>query len=450
MKSGRISRLLPLLACLGALAFAPGAFAAASGSFTPTGQMGTARTHAAVAPLADGRVLVAGGYGGAAGWLQSAEIYNPASGTFSPVPNNMTTPREGAAAVLLGDGRVLIAGGFNSSSFHLQSAEVFNPASNTFSPVSNLSVIRSSPAGAPLPGGGALIAGGFATSGPMNVYRSSAEIFNSGGTAFTSSGVGSMGTGRVSAMAAPLPDGRVLIAGGNSASLTTENTAELFDPSSKTFSSGGIGQMTSRRSDGAASPLPDGRVLILAGLDVNTDLKTGEAFDPATKSFSSVGIPDFPSGPTFGLAAAPLQDGRVLVVGGGPTIGSPTKNAELFTLAPPSKTLAFTVQGKRLLADAPVAGTVTVTGAGGKKASAAKKGRSLLKTSSASGGPGTITVRLRPLGAAKRKLRQKGKVRVRATLQFTPKSTGCVPTFKQCYSYATTQKAKLKIKRKKK
>jgi hypothetical protein len=62
-----------------------------------------------------------------------------------------------------------------------------------------------------------------------------------------------------------------------------------------------------------------------------------------------------------------------------------------------------------------------------------------LKTSSATGGPGTIEVPLKLTSAGKRKLREKGKVRVNARITFTPSG-----------GTASSQTAKLKIKKKKK
>lgn len=73
--------------------------------------------------LSDGRVLTAGGWNGTA--LASAELYDRATGTFSPT-GSMTATRAAHTATLLSDGRVLSAGGmYGSSSF--ASAELHEP-----------------------------------------------------------------------------------------------------------------------------------------------------------------------------------------------------------------------------------------------------------------------------------------------------------------------------------
>ncbi len=72
--------------------------------------MGTARFYQTATLLQDGTVLVAGGYGDA-GYLSSAEVYDPASGNWSPT-GAMTTVRGGChTATLLQSGKVLVTGG---------------------------------------------------------------------------------------------------------------------------------------------------------------------------------------------------------------------------------------------------------------------------------------------------------------------------------------------------
>jgi RTX calcium-binding nonapeptide repeat (4 copies)/Kelch motif len=207
--------LLPVAGlCLLGLGFAPQiASAAGPGSFGPTGSMSTPRSSAAAAPLPGGRVLVAGGGSDPL----SAEIFNRATNTFSSAGiGSMSVPRYGAAAAPLPDGRVLVVGGCCVSQQYLSSAEVFNPATNTFSSegIGSMSDRRIDAAAAPLPDGRVLVAGGIADySALYYCYLSSAEVFDPATNTFSSEGIGSMSRPRAEAAAAPLPDG-VLVAGG--------------------------------------------------------------------------------------------------------------------------------------------------------------------------------------------------------------------------------------------
>ena len=85
-----------------------------------------ARTWHTATRLLDGRVLIAGG---STGWggnpLNSAEIYDPATRTFT-LTGTMQYARTLHAATLLPDGKVLITGGYSAT------AEIYNPATGTF------------------------------------------------------------------------------------------------------------------------------------------------------------------------------------------------------------------------------------------------------------------------------------------------------------------------------
>lgn len=83
--------------------------------------------EAVAAPLADGRVLVAGGQGDPVPPWASAEVFDPDSNTFSALPRGLTTARQAAVAAPLPGGRVLIAGGLGADSF-MTSAEIFESA----------------------------------------------------------------------------------------------------------------------------------------------------------------------------------------------------------------------------------------------------------------------------------------------------------------------------------
>jgi hypothetical protein len=88
-------------------------FEPATETFAPTGSMSISRYGATATLLANGKVLIAGGLGPGANQLprlDTAELYDPLSGTFSGT-GSMAVPRFLHAATLLNDGKILITGG---------------------------------------------------------------------------------------------------------------------------------------------------------------------------------------------------------------------------------------------------------------------------------------------------------------------------------------------------
>ena len=128
----------------------------ATGSFSPTGALAGARTRATATLLPTGQVLIAGGYRD--GVLASAELYDPATGSFSST-GALGTARDSATATLLPTGQILLAGGSGAGST-LASAELYNPAAGSFSPTGALGTGRRSPTATLLPTGQVLLAGG--------------------------------------------------------------------------------------------------------------------------------------------------------------------------------------------------------------------------------------------------------------------------------------------------
>jgi hypothetical protein len=328
----RFAQLGALLAICGSLA---GAGTAGAASFAPLpATLNTPREAPAVASLPGGRVLFTGGYSG--GMLPTGEVFDPASNTFIPLTgpgSTLTTARGVAAAAPLPGGDVLIAGGYDNV-VPLTSAEVFNSATGKFTqlvgPGKALNVARAGAVAAPLPDGRVLIAGGCCA-------LTSAEVFDPTTATFTElTGPGrTLTTPRAYATATPLPGGRVLIAGGSPNGGQSQLAgAEIFDPVSNTFSALGASLGTARDL-AAAAPLADGRVLIAGGESQGgaVDLPSAEIFNPATGTFS-------PAGATLGTprkaaGAALLPDGRVLVAGGSRVVTA-LNSAEVFdpTAAP--------------------------------------------------------------------------------------------------------------------
>ena len=103
--------------------------------------------------------------------LDSAEIYNPASGQWSKA-GVMVESRSLAAAILLGNGRDLLTGGRDKTA--LDSVEVFDPSTLGWALVQGLTEGRRSHTATPLPDGSILIAGGRGDAGRLataELYR---------------------------------------------------------------------------------------------------------------------------------------------------------------------------------------------------------------------------------------------------------------------------------------
>src|SRR5258706_6775223 len=92
--------------------------------------MSSARKDHAAALLADGRVMILGGFNGSVA-LATSEIFNSETGAITAGPA-LSTPRAGASATTLLGGKVLIAGG-NNGSTDLAAAEVYDPATGVVS-----------------------------------------------------------------------------------------------------------------------------------------------------------------------------------------------------------------------------------------------------------------------------------------------------------------------------
>ncbi len=297
------------------------------------------------APLPDGEVLIAGGVNDTPTELQNAEIFNPSTHVFTLLPlsgnSELQTARYGAIAASLPDGKVLIAGGYGGGST-LASAELFDPTTDTFQAMlasgsTEMTTARAYAIASPLPDGKVLIAGGNGESGVMR----SAELFDPATDTFSAlpaSGSSELQTATELAATAQLPDGRVLIAGG--ADPSTLQTAELFDPSTSTFTTlpaGGSSELHTGRSEATATTLADGQVLIAGGANSTfTDLQSAELFDPATNSFTA--LPESVDSELHTArrlaVSARLPNGEVLFVGGWRPDGYVTASTELFVSAP--------------------------------------------------------------------------------------------------------------------
>jgi len=240
----------------------------ATGLWAPTSSMGTPRENATATLLPDGSVLVAGGYdSNTAQYLNTAEIYYSTSATWVQVPNTMTARRGFDTATLLQNGKVLIVGGVNSGGA-LKAAEIYDPATETFSATGSLPQPLYQHTATLLPDGKVLIAGGDTGSGET----AAAYLYDPGAGTFTVTG--SLNVPRFNHTATLLPDGKVLVAGGIQASNTALNSVEIF--SEETQSWANLTTLAAARAYHAAILTPDGNVHIMGGYNGSSDLSSTE------------------------------------------------------------------------------------------------------------------------------------------------------------------------------
>ena len=301
--------------------------------FTPTNAMHVLRVGHTATLLNDGRVLVVGG-GDA-----TAELFDPASETFS-----FTGPpvmgRLGATATLLSDGRVLIAGGLgltagpDGSLPLLNTAEIFDPATGTFSSTGTMVQGRRQHTATLLGSGRVLVTGGYFD---HICFTASAELFDPVTGTFSSTGF--MLSERSGHTATLVASGEVLMVGGSNGCAPDAADdppwdplfAELYEPESETFQR--AGDMSTTRIHHAAVRLTNGKVLVLGGIPPLQNLHTqpphpsyAERYDRQAGAFSPI------EGLTISFeryTATVMPSGIVLIVGGKNAAGASTTEVQL-------------------------------------------------------------------------------------------------------------------------
>jgi hypothetical protein len=191
-------------------------------------------------------------------------------------------------------------------------ADDTTPAAGVFEQAGGLRETRMLHSAVPLPDGRVLLIGGLG--GDFTVadgvdFLASAEVWDPSDA--SSEPTGAMAEARVEHSATPLHDGRVLVVGGR-ADDGALASAEVWDPATRSFEPAGT--LAEARFDHSATLLPDGRVLVIGGYGGGEEaLISAEEWDPATATFEPAGAL---AGPRRGHSAVLLPEGRVLVIGG--------------------------------------------------------------------------------------------------------------------------------------
>ena len=306
---------------------------------------------------------------------QSARLWNPATGSFTSVPNN-TTDLFCVSHSALPDGRMLVLGGHAGSYVGLPDANIFDPGTRAWTPVAPMAFPRWYPTSTSLPDGRVLV-----TSGAMTCETCIAEvpeIYNPTTNTWTQLASASLSLPPYPYMFV-LPDGRVLNVGSNEGTVPTRaldlgtgtwsmidaaplpaGSAAMYLPG-KIMKSGSsrvepflpslattyVIDMTGpspqwRQTASMAFPrtfhnstvLPDGTVLVTGGSqstgsEVALAVYEPELWSPATETWTRLAPMQVPR--MYHSNALLLPDGRVLVAGSGRLQGPDQLSSEIYS-----------------------------------------------------------------------------------------------------------------------
>jgi len=323
----------------------------ASGAWTPTGSLAQGRWSHTATLLSGprcggqcGKVLVVGGQDYHGVPLTSAQLYDPADGTWHDTAS-LHIGRISHTATLLADGRVLVTGGDAASSFQrgdgVGSAEIYDPATLSWSPAALMRTRRVHHTATLLPDGTVLVAGGFG--GGATPVRggtptlASADVYDPASNSWRTTGrmaiarwshTATLLSGAACARSVPTTCGQVLVAGGSNGSYVSNSSAELYDPAAVADMDGvkvkgawrATGALREARGGHSATLLSDGTVLVSGAGNVffDHDLTAGpfssaEVYDPGRGDWRYTNFMAVPRG---AHTTTLLNDGRVLAAGG--------------------------------------------------------------------------------------------------------------------------------------
>jgi N-acetylneuraminic acid mutarotase len=256
-------------------------------TWSAAGSMPIARFAQTATLLGNGKVLIVGGIGAAFQSLADAELYDPINNRWSSA-GSLATARDEHTATLLNNGKVLVAGGNDfvpgAPYAALSSAELYDPATNTWSAAASMATARQEHTATLLVNGKVLVEGGqdldLVNSPNIDVALSSAELYDP--VSNTWSSAGSMANARIGQTATLLDNGKVLVAGGFGQANYALASAELYDPglpdpSQSTLAVtpasvpvGGTATVTLTAKDGSSNQLARGGLTFSFGLGAGT------------------------------------------------------------------------------------------------------------------------------------------------------------------------------------
>lgn len=319
--------------------------------------------------LPDGRVVVIGGI---SDWsnvirLNSAEVYDPTTNSWSLYPNGSNSFRNQHTSTLLNDGRILVIGGDDNFGGVVDSAEIFDPLAGTWTAVASPGPMANH-AAVLLGDGSVLVFGGYSgyTGGSPDYilhamrYDVATNTWNYAGQTDLYEATGErLGDGRVLAMARgwggfkvynPADDSWTIVNGPNinwnaywGVSLTRYNGAVYFAGYGEDVTYyagsgwGGVGALAVNRNTHAATAV-NGGIMLIGGVDAEYNY-------PTSVEINGVIVGNLQTGRTWHTATT-LNDGRVLISGGlvpGPVVLSSVEIGEPAGYATATPTMTPTI-----------------------------------------------------------------------------------------------------------
>ena len=275
----------------------------ASGTWSATGSLNTARYYHTATLLPNGKVLVAGGADNSGSSRERGTV-RPGQRDAGVPPAASTPHATSHTATLLPNGKVLVAGGLITATLS-RSAELYDPASGSWSATGSLTTARDDHTATLLPNGKVLVAGGLIAA----ALSTSAELYDP--ASGTWSATGSLNTARLLTRRRCCPTARCWWQGDVMAAVTL-SSAELYDPASGTWSA--TGSLNTARDFHTATLLPNGKVLVAGGFDSSGS--SSRARNCTTRP-AGPGVPPAASPPhALSHTATLLPNGKVLVAGG--------------------------------------------------------------------------------------------------------------------------------------
>ncbi len=269
------------------------------------------RAFPAVVVFANGNILVTGGLTTGNTPTATTEIFDQKLGIWKPGPT-MSVKRVGHTATLLEDGSVLVTGGETGSGV-TASAEILNTTANAAFSLLSMSFARAGHAAALLPNGKVAVTGGSDSAG--HTWRQ-AELYNPSSHSWTAAG--NMAHARTSLTMKLLADGNAIAIGGDG-----HGTSEKYSPTANSWS--GLAQMKSVRFSASSVVLPDGRILVAGGIVNTNPVSSAEIFSPATSSWTAAQSMHVARA-SFSLTVVP---GGVMAAGSYSRLGT-TNSTEVF------------------------------------------------------------------------------------------------------------------------